>query len=84
MAYLIFYIVFIASSSSLVCILASCLPFFFGVGHYTFKNKVGNVLNNTQDQNDSNDWFGLDSLSCEMMMNWQPLVYGYCLNNNEW
>lgn len=35
--------------------LASCLPFFFGVGHYTFKNKVGNVLNNTQDQNDSND-----------------------------
>jgi len=55
MAYLIFYIVFIASSSSLVCFLASCLPFFFGVVPYTFKNKVGNVLNNTQDQNDSND-----------------------------
>lgn len=48
-------IVFIASSSSLVCILASCLPFFFDVVPYTFNNKVGNVLNNTQDQNDSND-----------------------------
>lgn len=43
MAYLIFYIVFIASSSSLVSFLASCLPFFFGVVPNTFKNKVGNV-----------------------------------------
>ena len=36
----------IASCSSFVCLLASCLSYSLGVVRYAFKNKTGNMLNN--------------------------------------
>ena len=50
------YVVFI------FCLLVGILPvLFFDVVHYTFKNKVGNVLNNTQNLNSSIDRFGFNA-----------------------
>ena len=53
-----FYVVFIAPSPSFVCLSASCLSYCFDVVHYAFKNKIGNMLNNTQNLSGSNDRFG--------------------------
>ena len=39
---------FHCSSSSFVCLSASCLPCSFGVACYAFKKKTGKMLNNTQ------------------------------------
>ena len=56
-----FYVVFITSCPSFVCLSASCLSYSFVVVHYAFKNKIGNVLNNTQNLNGSNDRFGFNA-----------------------
>lgn len=56
-----FYVVFITSCPSFLCLSASCLSYFFDVVHYAFKSKIGNVLNNTQKLNGSNDRFGFNA-----------------------
>ena len=56
-----FYVVFITSCPSFVCLSASCLSYSFVVVHYAFKSKIGNVLNNTQNLNGSNDRFGFNA-----------------------
>lgn len=56
-----FYVVFITSCLSFVCLSASCLSCSFDVVHYAFKSKIGNVLNNTQKLNGSNDRFGFNA-----------------------
>lgn len=56
-----FYVVFITSSPSFVCLSASCLSCSFDVVHYAFKNMVGNVLNNKQNLNGSINRFGFNA-----------------------
>ena len=56
-----FYVVFITSCPSFVCLSASCLSCSFDVVHYAFKNKIGNVLNNIQKLNGSIDRFGFNA-----------------------
>ena len=56
-----FYVVFITSCPSFVCLSASCLSYSFDVVHYAFKNQAGNVLNNTQKLNGSIDRFGFNA-----------------------
>ncbi len=48
-----FYIVFVASSTSFGCLFSSCLYYSFGVVHFAIKNNTGNVLNNTSTLNGS-------------------------------
>ena len=46
--YQLFHVVSIASCSSFVCLSASCLSYSLDVARYVFKNKAGNMINNTQ------------------------------------
>ena len=55
------YVVFITSCPFFVCLSASYLSCSFDVVHYTFKNMVGNVLNNKQNLNGSINRFGFNA-----------------------
>lgn len=49
----------IVSCSFFVCLSAYCLSYSLNVALYAFTNKIGNMLNNTQNLSDSNARFGL-------------------------